>query len=70
MDEVTRLRMRRAHANHAYHCTCGKTVHGNGGRAGHEYMHVQRGDGHYWLTYSAWLARQAHIDSSETCPAS
>jgi hypothetical protein len=30
MDESTRLRMRRAHANHGYRCECGRMVYGNG----------------------------------------
>ena len=63
MDEPTRLRMRRAHANHAHYCSCGKVVNGNGGKAGHEYMHERRKDGHTWLTRAAWLARQEEAHS-------
>lgn len=46
-------------ARHAYHCSCGKTVHGNGGRAGHMDMHERRGDDHGWLTTSQWIERRA-----------
>jgi hypothetical protein len=37
MDEVVRLRMRRAHAKYHFDCDCGKRVWGNGGKAGHVY---------------------------------
>ncbi len=33
-----------AHAKHAYFCSCGKIVRGNGGKASHAYMHERRGD--------------------------
>lgn len=63
MDESRRLAMRRAHTRRAYHCTCGKTVHGNGAYAAHKAMHVRKGEwrrdftgatvnaaGHYYMT--------------------
>lgn len=56
MDQSTRLRMRRGHLNHATHCTCGKTAHGNGGRAAHRRMHLRKGDGHFGLTPDALAA--------------
>lgn len=42
-------------ARHAYFCTCGKVVHGNGGRAGHFYMHEQRNDGHRETTRTRYF---------------
>jgi hypothetical protein len=53
-SESVRLRMRRAHAKRAYYCTCGKIVHGNGGRASHFDMHERRGDGHHRISGSHW----------------
>ena len=66
-----RKEMARAHAKRSYHCTCGKTVHGNGAEFAHKAMHVRKGEwkrdatgavvnehGHYWLTYTAWLEQQ------------
>jgi hypothetical protein len=35
MDEVKRLRMRRAHATHGHLCICGRYVRGNGGQWSH-----------------------------------
>jgi hypothetical protein len=35
VDEVKRLRMRRAHANHGHLCICGRYVRGNGGQWSH-----------------------------------
>lgn len=58
MDESRRLAMRRAHARRAYHCTCGKTVRGNGGYKMHGAMHKRRQDGNYFMTataYEKWL---------------
>jgi hypothetical protein len=62
-----RLEMARAHAKRAYHCTCGKKVHGNGARHMHKAMHVRKGEwridsGHYYMTYSEYIHRQA-VDS-------
>lgn len=39
----------RAHAKHAHYCSCGKVVWGNGGKAGHAYMHERRQDGHGFI---------------------
>ena len=50
--------MRQAHARMAWHCTCGKIVHGNGGRANHKAMHLRRGDGHHFITEPAYDERQ------------
>lgn len=58
MDESRRLAMRRAHARRASHCTCGKTVHGNGGRTAHSAMHKRKADGHYFMTATAYENRQ------------
>lgn len=38
-----------AHTKHAFYCSCGKVVHGNGGKAGHAYMHEQAKDGHQFV---------------------
>lgn len=40
----------KAHANHGYFCTCGRIVHGNGGRANHRDMHKRNDDGHRFTT--------------------
>ena len=53
-DSHTRRRMASAHANHEFYCTCGKIVRGNGGRAGHAWMHERRGDGHYYTSSTRW----------------
>lgn len=50
MDETTRLRMRRAHANHEAYCSCGRIVHGNGGKWNHRDMHERASDGHRYVT--------------------
>lgn len=65
MDESRRLAMRQAHVKHRGYCTCGKVVCGNGGIYNHAAMHKRKGDGHRYLTYSAWQAAQAdnpHMD--------
>lgn len=64
MDESRRLAMRRAHAKRAHHCTCGKTVHGNGGEHMHRVMHENKGEwrtpgGHFYMTYSEYQRRKA-----------
>lgn len=59
MDESRRLAMRRAHARRANYCTCGQTVHGNGGKAAHKAMHVRKNDGHHYMSYSAYQQRVA-----------
>jgi hypothetical protein len=46
-----------AHAKHPYYCSCGKIVFGNGGKAGHAYMHERRTDGHRWIGQSQWRAQ-------------
>lgn len=61
MDESTRLRMRTAHAKHAWFCTCGKVVRGNGGRANHVWMHERREDGHYGITQTAYYERLGNV---------
>lgn len=40
----------KAHARHAYFCSCGKIVHGNGAKAQHKAMHQRDLDGHRWVT--------------------
>lgn len=59
MDESRRLAMRRAHARRASFCTCGKVVHGNGGRTSHRAMHKRKGDSHYYMTPTAYARRRA-----------
>ena len=58
MSESRRLAMRRAHTKHQGYCTCGKVVSGNGGIFNHGQMHRRRDDGHRFMTYSAWAAKQ------------
>lgn len=48
MDNSRRLAMRSKHACRAYYCTCGKIVHGNGGKAMHSAMHKRNGDKHHF----------------------
>jgi hypothetical protein len=59
MTESRRLAMRRAHANHASFCSCGKIVHGNGATAMHRAMHKRRNDGHHYLVEDHWRAKVA-----------
>lgn len=54
---TTRKQRAQAHAKHGFFCSCGRIVHGNGGKAQHAYMHEQASDGHRWMMRSAWLAR-------------
>lgn len=54
MDESRRLAMRRAHTKHVDHCTCGRNVCGNGGKAVHRAMHARRKDGHYSVVHDIW----------------
>lgn len=59
-----RLEMARAHAKRASHCTCGKTVHGNGGEYHHRRMHERKGEwrtdgGHFYMTHSEYERRKA-----------
>lgn len=58
MDESRRLAMRRAHTKHRGYCTCGRVVCGNGGIHNHGQMHKRRKDGHYFMTYSAYMESQ------------
>jgi hypothetical protein len=53
-----RKEMARAHAKRASYCTCGKVVHGNGGEHMHREMHKRKGDGHYYMTYTAYCERK------------
>lgn len=57
-SESRRLAMRRAHARRAYHCTCGKTVYGNGGCAAHQAMHERKREPHYYMTATEYERRQ------------
>jgi len=50
--------MAQAHAKRASYCTCGKTVHGNGGEWMHAQMHKRKADGHYYMTYSEYCRRR------------
>lgn len=63
MDETRRKAMRRAHARRANYCTCGKIVHGNGGKHAHRAMHERKGEwrtegGHRYMTYSEYERRR------------
>lgn len=50
-----------AHTKHAHYCSCGRVVFGNGGKAGHGYMHEQRRDGHTWIGRTQWLDRFGEV---------
>lgn len=52
----------RGHLKHRSYCTCGKVVRGNGGIYQHRRMHERKGDGHRYMSYSAWC------DRVKTCP--
>lgn len=54
---TTRKQRAQAHAKHGFFCTCGRIVHGNGGKAQHKYMHEQAGDGHRYMTSAGFQAR-------------
>lgn len=43
-DPVRARAKARAHAKHAHFCSCGKVVHGNGGKAAHQAMHERKGE--------------------------
>ena len=43
-----------AHATHAYFCSCGYVIHGNGAKAAHRGKHLRANDGHSWWTRAAW----------------
>lgn len=43
-----------AHAKHAYFCTCGRVVHGNGAKYTHAAMHKRRNDGHGYVVRERW----------------
>jgi len=49
--------MASAHAKHADFCSCGKIVHGNGGRYQHREMHHRKQDGHHAITQESWRAQ-------------
>ena len=64
-----RLEMARAHAKRAHHCTCGKTVHGNGAEFMHRQSHERKGEwrtvgGHYYMTYIEWMRRKSEAVES------
>lgn len=44
------------HAKHAHFCSCGRVVHGNGGKTSHRAMHERAGDGHRRVTRSMFDA--------------
>jgi hypothetical protein len=48
------------HARIPHYCSCGKIVHGNGGKAAHKAMHVRAKDGHRWLTIEQFQQRIIH----------
>lgn len=49
----------KAHAIHTYHCSCGKTVRGNGAKSMHFYIEGSRirgkRPGHFLITEEQWL---------------
>jgi hypothetical protein len=53
----------RAHARHAFFCSCDKVVHGNGAKYQHRQRHLRAKDGHHYQTYEDWRA-----DSPERQP--
>lgn len=38
------------------YCSCGRTVHGNGGKSAHAVMHERLGDGHHYVTQAEQIA--------------
>lgn len=57
MSSVATKQRAKAHAKHPSYCSCGRVVHGNGGRAMHFYIEGQRGrprPGHVRLTQESW----------------
>lgn len=50
MDPARRRQIASAHANYANYCSCGRIVHGNGGKYNHREMHERAGDGHRYVT--------------------
>lgn len=63
MDESRRIAMRRAHVRRAWHCTCGQTVHGNGGRTSHRNKHKRANDGHHYMTTTEYDRRRRLVES-------
>lgn len=59
MNESRRLAMARAHTRYKHYCSCGKVVHGNGGKANHTAMHRRRGDSDHYLTEDGYRALHA-----------
>ncbi len=57
MSAARRRQMVRAHARYAAYCSCGRVVHGNGGKAIHRLMHERNGDGHHALIRDEWIKR-------------
>ena len=61
-SEVVRLAKARKHAKRSYFCSCGKIVHGNGGKASHAAMHERKGE---WRqrggeTGFTWISADTH----------
>lgn len=54
MSNRTRRDIMSAHAKHPHYCSCLRVVFGNGGQAGHAYMHERRGDGHRFVVPDEW----------------
>lgn len=54
---TTQKQRAQAHAKHGFFCSCGRIVHGNGGKAQHAYMHEQADDGHRYMIRRAWIER-------------
>jgi len=40
----------RKHAKYGHYCSCGKVVHGNGGKSAHAEMHRRRKDGGHFVS--------------------
>lgn len=47
-------RRAQAHARHGFYCSCGKIVHGNGAKHMHREMHRRHGDGHRYISMTAY----------------
>lgn len=54
MTSIAATRRAQAHAKHAFYCTCGKIVSGNGGKYNHRQMHERAGDTHCYITQTSF----------------
>lgn len=56
-QKITSRQKAQAHARHAYYCSCGAVVHGNGACSSHRGKHARAGDGHRYVNREVWKAR-------------